>query len=30
MSNRWQMQGSYVWSKLDGSQLGLTTNGTGR
>jgi hypothetical protein len=30
MSNRWQMQGSYVWSKLDGSQAGLSTNGTGR
>ena len=30
MSNHWQMQGSYVWSKLDGSQLGITTNGTGR
>jgi hypothetical protein len=28
MSNRWQMQGSYVWSRLDGVQLGLTTNGT--
>jgi hypothetical protein len=23
-------RGSYVWSRLDGSQLGLTTNGTGR
>jgi hypothetical protein len=30
MSNRWQMQGSYVWSQLDGSQAGLSTNGTGR
>jgi hypothetical protein len=30
MSNRWQMQGSYVWSRLEGSQLGLSTNGTGR
>jgi hypothetical protein len=29
MSNRWQLQGSYVWSRLDGAQLGLTTNGTG-
>jgi hypothetical protein len=28
MSNRWQMQGSYVWSRLDGDQLGLTTNST--
>jgi hypothetical protein len=28
MSNRWQMQGSYVWSRLDGAQLGITTNGT--
>jgi len=28
MSNRWQMQASYVWSQLDGVQLGLTTNGT--
>jgi hypothetical protein len=24
------MQGSYVWSRLEGSQLGLSTNGTGR
>jgi carboxypeptidase family protein len=30
MSNRWQMQGSYVWSQLDGSINGITTNGTGR
>ena len=30
MSHRWQMQGSYVFSRLDGSQLGITTNGTGR
>ena len=22
MSNRWQMQGSYVWSRLDGAQTG--------
>src|SRR5439155_2404294 len=29
MSNRWQMQGSYVWSRLDGDQLGITTNATG-
>src|SRR5262249_52763677 len=29
MSNKWQMQASYVWSQLDGVQLGLTTNGTG-
>jgi hypothetical protein len=29
MSNRWQMQASYVWSRLDGVELGLTTNGTG-
>jgi hypothetical protein len=26
MSNRWQMQSSYVWSRLDGVQPGLTTN----
>ena len=26
MSNRWQMQGSYVWSRLDGVQPTLTTN----
>jgi hypothetical protein len=30
MSNRWQMQGSYVWSQLEGSITGLSTNGTGR
>ena len=30
MSNKWQMQGSYVWSRLEGSQLGLSTNSTGR
>jgi hypothetical protein len=30
MSNKWQMQASYVWSRLEGSQLGITTNGTGR
>jgi hypothetical protein len=30
MSNRWQVQGSYVWSKLDGVQTGLSTLGTGR
>ena len=28
MSNRWQMQGSYVWSQLDGVQPGLTTTTT--
>ena len=28
MSNRWQMQGSYVWSQLDGSQQGITTSST--
>jgi hypothetical protein len=28
MSNRWQMQGSYVWSQLDGVQPGLTTSTT--
>jgi carboxypeptidase family protein len=28
MSNRWQMQGSYVWSRLDGVQQGINTNGT--
>ena len=28
MSNRWQMQGSYVWSRLDGAQQGINTNGT--
>ena len=28
MSNRWQMQGSYVWSQLDGAQQGITTNST--
>jgi len=28
MSNRWQMQGSYVWSRLDGFQSGINTNGT--
>jgi hypothetical protein len=26
MSNRWQMQGSYVWSRLDGVQPGITTS----
>jgi len=30
MSNKWQMQGSYVWSELNGSITGITTNGTGR
>ena len=30
MSNRWQMQGSYVWSRLDGAQPGINTNGTAR
>src|SRR4030095_5511597 len=28
MSNRWQMQGSYVWSRLDGVQPGLITSAT--
>jgi hypothetical protein len=28
MSNRWQMQGSYVWSRLDGVQTGINTNST--
>jgi len=28
MSNRWQMQGSYVWSRLDGVQQGITTSST--
>jgi hypothetical protein len=28
MSNRWQMQGSYVWSRLDGDQFGITTSST--
>jgi carboxypeptidase family protein len=28
MSNRWQMQGSYVWSRLDGAQQGINTNST--
>ena len=28
MSNRWQMQGSYVWSRLDGDQQGISTNTT--
>jgi hypothetical protein len=28
MSNRWQMQGSYVWSRLDGAQPGVNTNST--
>ena len=28
MSNRWQLQGSYVWSRLDGDQFGITTNST--
>jgi hypothetical protein len=28
MSNRWQMQGSYVWSRLDGDQPGITTSTT--
>jgi hypothetical protein len=26
MSNRWQMQGSYVWSRLDGVQPGISTS----
>lgn len=30
MSNKWQMQGSYVWSRLEGSQLGINTISTGR
>jgi hypothetical protein len=28
MSNRWQLQGSYVWSRLDGDQQGISTNST--
>ena len=28
MSNRWQLQGSYVWSRLDGAQQGINTNST--
>ena len=28
MSNRWQMQGSYVYSRLDGVQTGINTNST--
>jgi hypothetical protein len=28
MSNRWQLQGSYVWSRLDGVQQGLSTSTT--
>jgi hypothetical protein len=28
MSNRWQLQGSYVWSRLDGAQQGTNTNST--
>jgi hypothetical protein len=28
MSNRWQMQGSYVWSQLDGVQQGISTSST--
>jgi len=28
MSNRWQMQGSYVWSRLDGVQQSLSTSTT--
>ena len=28
MSNRWQMQASYVWSQLDGAQPGINTNST--
>ncbi len=28
MSNRWQMQASYVWSRLDGVQSGTNTNST--
>jgi hypothetical protein len=28
MSNRWQLQGSYVWSRLDGIQPGINTNST--
>jgi hypothetical protein len=28
MSNRWQLQGSYVWSRLDGVQPGLITSTT--
>jgi len=28
MSNRWQLQGSYVFSRLDGVQTGINTNST--
>jgi hypothetical protein len=28
MSNRWQMQGSYVWSRLDGDQPGIQAGST--
>src|SRR5262249_22250699 len=28
MSHRWQMQGSYVWSRLDGVQAGISTSST--
>jgi hypothetical protein len=28
MSNRWQMQTSYVWSQLDGVQAGISTSST--
>jgi hypothetical protein len=28
MSNHWQLQGSYVWSRLDGVQQGINTNST--
>jgi hypothetical protein len=28
MSNRWQVQASYVWSRLDGVQQGINTNST--
>src|SRR4029077_15645371 len=28
MSNRWQLQGSYVWSRLDGAQQGIHPHNT--
>jgi hypothetical protein len=30
MSHKWQMQGSYVWSRLEGAQLGINTIASGR
>jgi hypothetical protein len=29
MSNRWLLQGSYVWSRLNGDQPGISTSGSG-